>query len=173
MKPLTSRPGSHEPRRYAIELSDDELLKLRLGIAVTYCDTNDYAKPGLDSLLDKLNTLAPSAEPDLMTVAYLALGARQSDNFKAVCDRHGLCEDGLIDWVITYAGFVDAIYAEPDVQDYWHGVWVHDVAEPLGQWMIDHFEACQTVMYQHHPALKQARWLINQQLDENTQSLQK
>lgn len=74
--------------------------------------------------------------PDPLTIAYMAMGAQKVlDKHPELVARYQGGELELIADVIRYAGYADELATEKQFE--LSGVFVYEVAEPLGQYVVE------------------------------------
>lgn len=76
------------------------------------------------------------SSPDPLTIAYMAMGAQKVlDKHPELVSRYQGGELELIADVIQYAGYADELATEKQFE--LSGVFVYEVAEPLGQYVVE------------------------------------
>ena len=74
--------------------------------------------------------------PDPLTIAYMAIGAQKVlDKHPELAHRYDGGELELISDVIQYAGYADELATQKTFE--LSGVFVYEVAEPLGQYVVE------------------------------------
>lgn len=72
---------------------------------------------------------------DSITIAFLALGAKDSEHFDELAKQYGQVE--AIDRVIGFAKDVDGRFDSVNERSQFYGCFAYDVAEPLGDWIVE------------------------------------
>ncbi|TDX26771.1 hypothetical protein DFO67_11536 [Modicisalibacter xianhensis] len=74
-------------------------------------------------------------KPDSITIAYLAIGAKRNESFAGLAKVYGEVE--TIDRVISFAEALDGRFEVVNDRNQFDGCFAYDVAEPLGDWIVD------------------------------------
>lgn len=83
---------------------------------------------------DFIESIAAKAKIDLLDIAYLAIGAKDSwERYRKVIETHSQQE--VIETVIAFAGNLNRVWATMGAN--YKGVWYYDMSEALGAWIVE------------------------------------